>query len=154
MRFNTGPVVADEATAEICRQNFIQAVQNIYHPVYDVMMDNFASIIDEHIGCDCFACNWREAEKVRRIERKQQQSTVVTEKTSNMCKEDRCLLDTHARGMCKAHYKRWLRRNPNIRHEPANKRTCSKDGCAKPARSRGMCKTHYNMDQRKRNLTA
>ncbi|WP_396127281.1 HNH endonuclease signature motif containing protein [Corynebacterium sp. MSK071] len=57
------------------------------------------------------------------------------------------------RGMCKMHYKRWLK---NGEPGPAAKmhavtnagKTCTVDGCSKPVRAIGYCAAHYKRNRR------
>lgn len=61
------------------------------------------------------------------------------------CSVAECLTPSYAKGMCNAHYRRWLLYgDPKIRLKAANKgKICKLEPCTKPARNRGLCAMHY-----------
>ncbi len=63
-----------------------------------------------------------------------------------------------ARGLCRAHYKRWYRYGSE--HEPPRKvvswagEVCSETGCGKPVKVHGLCVNHYPVMRRRTNPAA
>ncbi len=58
------------------------------------------------------------------------------------CQEKDCSNKAHARGYCKVHYNKKLKRGDFYTGNNKDK-ICIKDGCDKPIDSRGLCKKHY-----------
>lgn len=89
-RLNPGPVVVDKYTAAICKRNFLSALEDITHPVYDSMIPKFTSVMEEHTNCseDCFPCEWYSKHRL----------------DGETCVEDDCDNDRYRGGICREHY--------------------------------------------------
>jgi hypothetical protein len=62
------------------------------------------------------------------------------------CSLEGCTKKHSARGMCNAHYCRWLsetRRSERPPVQPKPKRTCTHPGCTDAYYSNGLCRLHY-----------
>lgn len=53
------------------------------------------------------------------------------------CSIDGCSERSKTRKMCKFHYQRWLRDNPETKR-------CSFDGCDRPVCAKGLCNSHWS----------
>lgn len=78
------------------------------------------------------------------------------------CTVDGCLNESgvtgSARGLCRAHYRRWQRYGnelePSRRERSWSGVICSETGCQKPVRTNGLCVNHYKKIDRRNNPEA
>lgn len=59
--------------------------------------------------------------------------------SNRTCSIDNCERPRHGHAMCKTHYMRWRRRQPDI----SERVLCSVLSCERPQHGRAMCRAHY-----------
>lgn len=171
MRYNTGPQVVDVVTAEQCRRNFLDALQDYHHPVWVPLMRGITRILSKHHDeCACGVCTQYQAEldnaaaRKQRVLKKQLQeqerrnkknyAIVDYSNTPWACGVADCNRAVHARKRCKMHYKRFLRHEQPARKTNVNVgKQCSDAGCDRDAQIRGMCRMHYKRWHRRLDKT-